>query len=165
MAVSYFSPYPQEFDDGKLGEVSNKAELFHTLINMQKLLDYVSEVFEFTIESDNPARTQYSITILKQELHQRSSLLAQHCEEVILELQPNTEMGEDNMKELMSDPDLMKKNKSFKEAMTKYMADKKFMGAVAMFLKYLHNKEVFMSYAIEKVPDFYEKEMYNMTES
>jgi len=35
---------------------------------------------------------------------------------------------------------MMKKYKSFKEAMTTFMADKKFMNAVATFLKYLHEK-------------------------
>lgn len=59
------------------------------------------------------------------------------------------------MKELLSDKDLMKKNKSFKEAMTKYMADKKFMGAVAVFLKYLHEKEVYLSYANDTLLEYY----------
>lgn len=69
--VSHFSPYTQEFDDGKLGEISNKTELFKTLINMEKLLDYVTSAFEFDIEGENPARTQHSLSKVLGELHKR----------------------------------------------------------------------------------------------
>lgn len=49
-------------------------------------------------------------------------------------------MSEDNIKELLSDADIMKKHPNFKTALTHYLADKKLFGAIAVFIKYLIEK-------------------------
>lgn len=37
--ISHFTNYSQEFDDGKLGELNNKEELFKSVINVEKLIN------------------------------------------------------------------------------------------------------------------------------
>jgi hypothetical protein len=44
--------------------------------------------------------------------------------------------------------------------MTKYFADKKYLGALAVFIKYLFDRECFLSYTTEYLEEYLEKEVY-----
>lgn len=47
--ITHFSHIPQEFDDGKVGDMArSKEEIFNSVINMPDLLKYIHDSFEFT---------------------------------------------------------------------------------------------------------------------
>jgi hypothetical protein len=50
---------------------------------------------------------------------------------------------------MILDKGLVKKYKSYREAITKSFSDRKLLGALAFFVKYLLDKEAFMAYSAE----------------
>lgn len=49
------------------------------------------------------------------------------------------------------DKDAMKKYKTFKTAITHFLAEKKLLGALSLFIKYLFEKESFISYSQDNI--------------
>lgn len=59
------------------------------------------------------------------------------------------ELNEDSIKTLLMDKDIIKKHASFKVALTRFYADKMFFGAIAVFIRYLIEKESYLSFSDE----------------
>lgn len=141
MSITHFSSYGQQFDDGKVGEMGgSKEQMFTSIINMEELLKYVHEkAFEFSLENPVNAEQAQKICLkIRNEFQQsKNGLFRKCCEQVSIKLQTNFQLGEENIKSILMDEDLTKKSQTFKVAVTRYFADKKFFGAVAVFIKYL----------------------------
>lgn len=50
---------------------------------------------------------------------------------------------------MLLDSEVTNKYKNYREALTKYFADRKLLGALAAFMRYLFEKESFMSFSDE----------------
>lgn len=56
---------------------------------------------------------------------------------------------------MLLDKDITKKYKNYREGLTKYFADKKLFGALAVFLRYLFDKESFLSFSSSDLFEYY----------
>ena len=62
------------------------------------------------------------------------------------------------------DKTIMKKFSSFKQALTRYFADKKLFATIAVFIKYLVEKEAYLSYSEESLFNYMDSETYSLDE-
>lgn len=56
---------------------------------------------------------------------------------------------------MLLDKDITKKYQNYREAITKYFADKKLLGPISVFLRYLFEKESFMAYSSNDLLDYF----------
>ncbi len=78
-------------------------------------------------------------------------------------------MNEEVIKEMLLDKEIIKKYKNYREAITKSFSDRKLLGALAVFIRYLCDKEAYMSYSGEILLKYMEEIQgihfgYNMKE-
>jgi hypothetical protein len=69
------------------------------------------------------------------------------------------------MKEILADKDILNKFPSFKVAITRYFADKKLFGTIAVFIRYLIDKEAFLSYSNEFLYTYLAADVYELKEN
>jgi len=69
------------------------------------------------------------------------------------------------MKEILADKEILNKFPSFKVAITRYFADKKLFGTIAVFIRYLIDKEAFLSYSNDFLYSYVAADAYELKDA